>query len=288
MSPFDAVSMARRLLGLGAHAKPVLRRLGLDRQDGLAMRAARAVLAPAGREVAVKVEGLSMVLPPDSPSAPTYRLGWYEPQVREWVSAYLQPGMGFADGGAFAGYYTLLAATRVGPGGQVWAFEPDPLSRRYLDRNVRANDLGQVEVLDLAIASQPGQLGWVDKGLEWGCLSDEPGGHRVQVTSLDAFFTQRSWPRVDLVKLDLETREPPALRGMAELVRRNPSVHVVIEVLPAGSGGWDASHHQELVAACRAAGLVNGRVIERGMAAFQLPDFPTPPPGTLYNVVMSR
>src|SRR5262249_33831134 len=61
----------------------------------------------------------------------------------------LGPRDWFVDVGASVGVYTLLAAARA-PLGGVIAFEPDPLAREELERNLRLNGLGNVVVRDEA------------------------------------------------------------------------------------------------------------------------------------------
>src|SRR5262249_6754035 len=48
----------------------------------------------------------------------------YERHLTAALRAALRPGDTFLDLGANMGYYTMLAASRVGPGGRVIAFEP--------------------------------------------------------------------------------------------------------------------------------------------------------------------
>lgn len=291
MSARTARSRIARLFGRvvrqGAHLKPLLRRFHLDDDRGWAMRLARAALAPPGRELTIPIGDMRLTLPPDSPSAVTYRLGWYEPELRRWLEANLRPGMSFVDGGAFAGYYTVQAAALVGSTGRVWAFEPDPVTRPYLERNARQNQLGQVEVVALAIGEEVGELAWVEGGRERGRVGEAgSAASRVQVTSLDAWFEARGWPRVDVIKLDLETGELKALRGMRGLVSRNPRVRVVLEVLP----GADAARSQVRMAAlartCREIGLCTGAVVELGAVPVPIEQVPAPPPGALFNVVL--
>src|SRR5262245_56723365 len=52
--------------------------------------------------------------------------GRYEPQETALVQAILKPGMSFVDVGANWGYFTLLAAHKVGVKGRVVSLEPDP------------------------------------------------------------------------------------------------------------------------------------------------------------------
>src|SRR3989304_509633 len=50
----------------------------------------------------------------------------YEPQLSALFRKYLRPGDIFMDIGANIGYFTLLAASCVGPAGHVHSFEPNP------------------------------------------------------------------------------------------------------------------------------------------------------------------
>ncbi|MBN8636124.1 MAG: hypothetical protein J0M07_12425 [Anaerolineae bacterium] len=49
-------------------------------------------------------------------------LGSYEFDKQQRLSAHVQPGMVVYDIGAHVGFYTLLAAQLVGPGGHVFSF----------------------------------------------------------------------------------------------------------------------------------------------------------------------
>src|SRR5688572_31553432 len=55
-----------------------------------------------------------------------YWLGHYELRIQEALRAYLKPGQTIFDVGANAGFFTLVAARLVGPGGKVVAFDPPP------------------------------------------------------------------------------------------------------------------------------------------------------------------
>src|SRR5580765_7707639 len=77
--------------------------------------------------------------------------GIYEPAEIAWVLARLEPGDVFVDVGANIGVFTVMAAKRVGPTGRVIAFEPSPSVIRYLEENVRLNELTNVTVCPLAL-----------------------------------------------------------------------------------------------------------------------------------------
>src|SRR5262249_5210187 len=66
----------------------------------------------------------------------------YEPEVTRRLIAALGPGDVFVDVGANAGFFSTLAAVRVGPAGRIVAFEPHPEARAamqaLLSRNAMA------------------------------------------------------------------------------------------------------------------------------------------------------
>lgn len=55
---------------------------------------------------------------------------------------------------------------------------------------------------------------------------------QVQTTTLDEFFKEQGWTKVDLIKMDIEGYEYYALEGMTELNRRNPKLEFFIEFGP--------------------------------------------------------
>jgi hypothetical protein len=54
----------------------------------------------------------------------------------------------------------------------------------------------------------------------------------VNTVTLDGFFAARGWPRVDLIKLDIEGGEVAALRGMRRLLEYHPKILLITEFLP--------------------------------------------------------
>jgi hypothetical protein len=93
--------------------------------------------------------------------------GVYEPPVTRVFAHYARPGAAIADVGANWGYFTLVAASAVGPSGSVVALEPDPRQFDALSRNVALNGFAQVQCIEAAASSSDGRAtlaGFADEG----------------------------------------------------------------------------------------------------------------------------
>jgi FkbM family methyltransferase len=175
----------------------------------------------------------------------------YEPGATRLVLDTLSPGDVFVDIGANSGYFTVLAALRVGAPGQVFAFEPNPRVRRQLERHVELNAVSdRVTVSDLALADRDrddGQLFvscWPEND---GIASLTPaaetvarGGLRddrsvaVRVRRFDGWAQSVQLPRIDLLKIDVEGAETQVLSGMSATLARVRPRRIICET-PADS-----------------------------------------------------
>jgi FkbM family methyltransferase len=91
---------------------------------------------------------------PDKIQKYIYLFGVWEPVITRFIKARLRPGDLFVDVGANIGYYTLLAAKLVGPGGSVVAIEASPRIVTLLEENIRLNGFTNVEVIQAAVADR--------------------------------------------------------------------------------------------------------------------------------------
>lgn len=78
----------------------------------------------------------------------------WEPYETAITLQHLQAGDIYVDVGANIGYYTLVAAARVGTQGKVFAYEPDAANFRLLETNIALNNLAQVQAFPLALHHQ--------------------------------------------------------------------------------------------------------------------------------------
>ena len=82
--------------------------------------------------------GMSVEITPDSGHSILFG---YERSHQSFLAGKIRPGMVVYDVGAHIGQYALFFAKRVGPGGRVLSFEPNPDIFEQLKRNVALNGL---------------------------------------------------------------------------------------------------------------------------------------------------
>lgn len=126
---------------------------------------------------------------------------------------WLAPGQVVYDLGANVGFYTLLAAKRVGPTGWVHAFEPLPENVWFLQRHVLLNQLNNVSIHPCAVSNVGGKQRFaIGEDRSTGRL-DESGRLDVDGLTLDEFVFKLRNPLPQVIKIDVEGAEARALVG---------------------------------------------------------------------------
>jgi FkbM family methyltransferase len=104
----------------------------------------------------------------------------------------------------------------VGPEGSVFAFEPDPVARARLERNIALNKAHNVEVVPIALSREAGSAKLAG-GLSEATVGTV-GDVDVETVSLPGFIARTGAPP-DLIKVDIEGGEADlersALRDIA-------------------------------------------------------------------------
>lgn len=178
--------------------------------------------------------------PPDLIQMYLWLFGVWEPELTAFIGSRLAPGDGFLDVGANIGYFSVLAARRVGETGAVIAVEPSPTVFRLLEETLDLNAVtDRVRAVNAAAASHVGSVAIysgpshnigltttvAERGFELeGVIASAP---------LDALLTREETKTLRLIKIDVEGREPDVLQGMEALVRDSrEDLEVVIELSP--------------------------------------------------------
>lgn len=141
----------------------------------------------------------------------------HDAMVRDRIVPLLKPGDWVVDGGAYIGDHTIAYAEAVGPTGRVLAFEVNPPALECLRHN--AKPYPQIEVRAEAIGKQgKGECSLVSNFTNVGAtrlMKDSPGG--ISCCALDSL----DFPRLDLLKLDVEGHEAFALEGAVGTITKH-------------------------------------------------------------------
>jgi FkbM family methyltransferase len=189
---------------------------------------------------------------------PNFALGTYERPLQSFIAGHLAEGDTFYDIGGNIGFFSLIAARRVGPEGRVYAFEPVPENAAAISRSARLNGFDTVNVFNVAVGSTNGRaelmLAHHIGGATLASVGPPPdlrGTIEVELVTIDMLIAQRGLRPPTLVKVDVEGAEVEALTGMAETIRTHrPTVlYEVDDASRAGlqrkaadiAGFWDAA-----------------------------------------------
>ena len=164
--------------------------------------------------------------------------GIWEPYESSLVLNMLGPGQVFVDVGANIGYFSLLAASRVGASGAVFAFEPDPDNYSLLTRSAALNS--QQHVIH---ATQAG-LAAADGEARLYLSDDNLGDHQIfqagearrstAITVLNgANFLGGKLQCIDLLKIDTQGSEFGVVQGLMPLLTSMAAApRIIIELTP--------------------------------------------------------
>jgi FkbM family methyltransferase len=184
------------------------------------------------------IHGLKYFIDPSdevmAPQLVVYRQ--WEPQVSAFILNSVTADTVFVDVGANFGYFTCLAASRIGLGGKgkVISIEPNPAMEHLLRKNCRINwSLAPIEIHMCAVADRAGSVQLLvprgraaNAAVVSGSVNAGEEQLSVDSKSLDDLLNGAS---VDLIKVDVEGFETAVLRGAHGTLRNCSKIHVVLE-----------------------------------------------------------
>ena len=194
-----------------------------------------------GDTVVRKVQGSLMKLDLSDVgiSRELFLTGVHEPHSTLQFREQLRPGMVVLEVGANIGYYVLIAAQHISPGGKIVAIEPSPSNIQSLRENIALNDReDMVEVYPHAADTERGRLPFyvVSKSNLSSFVNRE--GHSiklleiidVRVLPVDE-IVEAEGLSIDYFRMDLEGFETEVIEGMiGTLAGKSPPQGGFIEV----------------------------------------------------------
>ena len=177
-------------------------------------------------------------IPSTGSTAPSWATGVWERKTWLGLAEHIPKNGVFVDVGAHIGYYSLKAASLVGPGGRVLAVEPNPETVRRLRANIRESGASEVVVEPVACSDSDGMLEFFAANEENAGASSlskanaaqaGPVAHsyRVRARRLDDIVRESGVSRVDVMKIDVEGAELLVLKGAGDTLDR---FHPVVAV----------------------------------------------------------
>ena len=161
--------------------------------------------------------------------------GYWESWITVVLARTLRPGWHCLDVGANHGYYTLVMADAVGRDGRVAPVEPTPRLAELLRETLDVNGFPDVPVVQKAASRTDGETLRlvVPQHRSMNARLSEVAGPTdavfdVQTVTVDALT--REWPRVDLVKIDVEGAEEAVWEGMQRTITQNPGLVLILEL----------------------------------------------------------
>jgi len=188
---------------------------------------------------AILLEGAVMLNPADPVVSGALMLGVYEKFETELMRKILKPGMTVLDVGANVGYYTAIAAYRVGNHGRVIAFEPDPVNFSFLNATIKANAFQNVSAHQAALGDRNDETTLFKSPSNMGdhrmyAFPESTETITVPLMTLDDFVKSQGLQKIDVIKMDIQGAEGQALRGMMNALGAQKSVTLITEFWPKG------------------------------------------------------
>lgn len=165
--------------------------------------------------------------------------GSYDIILCDYLKKHLAPGDVVLDVGANVGYISAVAASVVGPSGEVHGFEPLAECYKRLDRLRTLNPQFHLTFNNIALGETEGTLpiGFNPEGDSRNATlipgKDFPETRQVPVRRLDGYIAANfaSPRRIKLVKIDVEGFEFSVLKGMSAFLAESKPL-IVCEIKP--------------------------------------------------------
>ncbi|WP_101760456.1 FkbM family methyltransferase [Oceanicoccus sp. KOV_DT_Chl] len=177
--------------------------------------------------------------------------GIWEAFETQLILERLNAGDCFIDVGANLGYYTVLAANKVGPQGYVGAFEPEPNNFRLLLKNISANGVDFVDAVNAGLADKhsAGQL-FLNK-TNFGDHQIYDAGEQRDCCDIQLLngsdYLQGKAKTVDLLKIDTQGAESKVIAGLLPILSQSgQGLSIIIEFWPYGLRKSGSSAHRLL------------------------------------------
>lgn len=201
-----------------------------------------------GRNLYKTTNGDTFWLDPDPKAYVDYCIistGVFEPFSSKLVRKIVQPGDTVLDIGANIGYYSVMLSRCVGERGKVLSFEPMEYYREILDKNIRQNNISNVEIFPFGFSNKETQYKCIrgDSSATIHFYGKQHDFEIIQCKTLDAFCMEKKLDCVDFIKIDVDGHEPCIMQGGNSFFKKyDPTILLEVAHLyyfKQGTFAWD-------------------------------------------------
>ena len=176
-----------------------------------------------------KVADLALPTKSTDPVVTAYQQGQFiNHYLIDLLNTLTRPGDFILDLGCHVGTFSVPAAVL---GRAVASLDASRLHVDALRASIARNRLANLLVFWCAVSETDGELEFHENGL-WGMVSrggEDGGAERVPAKRVDSLLAELAWPRLDLVKMDVEGSELFALRSMSGMLTGPDAPAVIYE-----------------------------------------------------------
>jgi FkbM family methyltransferase len=165
--------------------------------------------------------------------------GVWEPTLSMFVTSRLKPGDCFVDVGCNVGYFSLLAASRIGPSGKVVAIDASASMGDMLAANQALNRLDNIHFVHGAVSDSVGTLTLYpgpesNTGQASVVLNvTRSEGTTVNAAPISHWVPPEVWQRARIIKVDIEGAEGHFIAGLGDsLTTLRPDCELLMELAP--------------------------------------------------------
>lgn len=175
-----------------------------------------------GEPITIEIaNGLKLKLYTDSVLSETIFVGRFENSELEFVSRYLSKGDTFFDIGANVGLFSIMAASKIGAQGNIYAFEPVKKTFSRLKENVELNMINNAKIFNAGLSDSDGFLEMTTSadGFDaWNSFGVPTAGDNfvkesVEIFTLDSWMSNNNVVSANLAKIDVEGWECNVMKG---------------------------------------------------------------------------
>ncbi len=192
------------------------------------------------KEIIKDVLGKKMVLPTEDKGLSRDLMihGIREPHCVDIMKKILKKGMHVVEVGANIGYFVLQEHIILGNTGKIYAIEPNPLSVKYLKKNVKINSMKNVKLLNMGVSDKNGEMTFL-MSKKWNLsrfqndkkttTSDVLKEIPVKIKTLDSLFANK---KVNFIRTDIEGYEYQMIKGAQKVLSNNKNLIIFLEFHP--------------------------------------------------------